>query len=291
MTLVVARRDSHLPGVARLRIMRRLSLVIVVAVLVVQTYPIIWIFLSSLRPPQDFAASNGFDLPRSLTLDNFARAFEQGDLPLHFMNSLIVAAASIVIIVVLAMCTAYAIQVLKFRGSRLVLGLFSAGIIVPVQVALIPLFIVYSQLGFLDTYPAMIVPMVGFALPMSVYLFVSFYQFMSHEIFEAAVLDGCGPFSAFTRIVLPLSWNTIVTVTFVNAIFIWNDFIFANTFVFSKELKTIPLGLQDYIGSMGATDWTATFAAVAVTTTPILLLFLVLNRAIIYGLESGATKG
>lgn len=271
--------------------MRRLSLLIVLLVLVIQSYPIVWIFLSALRPASDFAASNGFDLPSSLTLDNFARAFEQGHLPRYFFNSFVVAGGSIVIIVALAMSSAYAIQILKFRGSRIVLGLFSAGIIVPVQVALIPLFILYAKVGLLDTYPAMIVPMVGFALPMSVYLFVAFYQFIQREIFEAAVLDGCGPFSAFVRVVLPMSLNTIVTVVFVNAIFIWNDFIFANTFVFSEELKTIPLGLQDYIGSMGATDWTATFAAVSVTITPILLLFLVLNRAIIYGLESGATKG
>jgi raffinose/stachyose/melibiose transport system permease protein len=77
----------------------------------------------------------------------------------------------------------------------------------------------------------------------------------------------------------------------VNSIFIWNDFIFANTFVLSEDLKTVPLGLQNYIGSMGKIDWTATFAAVCVTITPLLLVFLVLNKAIIYGLESGGTKG
>lgn len=279
------------PGFGRLRIMKRLSLILVLIVLVIQTYPIVWIFISALRPAQDFAASNGFDLPSSVTLDNFRRAFEQGDLPLYFTNSFIVAGASIAVIVFLAMCTAYAIQVIKFRGSRIVLGLFSAGIIVPVQVALIPLFILYSSVGFLDSYLAMIVPMVGFALPMSVYLFVSFYQFISHEIFEAAVLDGCGAFSAFAKVTVPMSLNTIVTVIFVNAIFIWNDFIFANTFVFEENLKTIPLGLQNFIGAMGSVDWTATFAAVCVTVTPLLLVFLVMNRAIIYGLESGATKG
>jgi raffinose/stachyose/melibiose transport system permease protein len=275
----------------RLRIAKHLSFLIVVVVLVVQTYPILWVFMSALRPASDFAASNSFTLPSALTLDNYVRAFEQGDLPLYFRNSLIVAGTSIALIVILSMSAGYAIQILNFRYSRVVLSLFLVGIIVPVQVALIPLFIMYSNLGILDSYVSLIVPMVGFALPMSVYLFVSFDQFIHKEIFEAAVLDGCDAFSAFFHIVVPMSLNTIVTVVFVNAIFIWNDFIFANTFIFSKELKTIPLGLQDYIGSMGATDWTATFAAVSVTITPILLLFLVLNRAIIYGLESGATKG
>ncbi|BAS14820.1 probable ABC transporter permease protein YurM [Arthrobacter sp. Hiyo8] len=83
----------------------------------------------------------------------------------------------------------------------------------------------------------------------------------------------------------------MVTVILVNSIFIWNDFIFANTFVLSEGLKTIPLGLQNYIGAMGKVDWTATFAAVCITITPLLLVFLVLNKAMIQGLESGATKG
>jgi raffinose/stachyose/melibiose transport system permease protein len=104
-------------------------------------------------------------------------------------------------------------------------------------------------------------------------------------------LDGAGPYRIFGLITLPLSTNTVVTVVLVNSIFIWNDFIFANTFVLSEDLKTVPLGLQNYIGAMGKIDWTATFAAVCVTITPLLLVFLVLNKAIVYGLEGGATKG
>lgn len=275
----------------RLRIARRTSTAIVLVVLLIQTYPIAWIFITSLRTPADFAGSNPFSLPRDLTLDNYVRAFQESDLLRYFLNSFIVAGGSILLLTTLSMMAAYAIRILGFRGSQVVLALFLLGIIVPVQVVLIPLFISYSDVGLLDSYQALILPMVGFALPMSVYLFVSFYGFIQGEILEAAVLDGCGPFTAFRRIVLPMSTNTIVTVAFVNAVFIWNDFIFANTFIFDQDLKTIPLGLQDFIGAMGATDWTATFAAVSVTLVPLLLVFLVLNRAIIYGLESGATKG
>lgn len=280
------------PGLLRsLRLSRRLATLIVIVVLVIQTYPIVWILLTSLRTPADFAGSNPFSLPSSITLDNYARAFQDSDLVRYFLNSCIVAGTSIALLVTFSMMAAYAIRVLGFRFSQAVLALFLIGIIVPVQVVLIPLFVSYTSVGVLDSYEALILPMVGFALPMSVYLFVSFYSFIQTEVLEAAVLDGCGPFSAFVRIVLPMSVNTIVTVAFVNAVFIWNDFIFANTFIFSQPLKTVPLGLQDFIGAMGATDWTATFAAVSVTLLPLLLVFLVLNRAIIYGLESGATKG
>jgi raffinose/stachyose/melibiose transport system permease protein len=275
----------------RLRLARTVSVVLVMGILIVQTYPIVWIFLTSLRTPADFAASNPFSLPREFTLENYVRAFERSDLVAYFLNSLIVAAVSIVLLVALSMMAAYAIRILGFRFSQAVLALFLIGIIVPIQVVLIPLFISYRDVGILDSYLALVIPMVGFAMPVSVYLFVAFYGFIQHEILEAAVLDGSGPFSTFFRIILPMSANTVVTVAFVNAVFIWNDFVFANTFIFSAERKTIPLGLQDFIGAMGATDWTATFAAVSITLVPLLLVFLVLNRAIIYGLEAGAAKG
>jgi raffinose/stachyose/melibiose transport system permease protein len=189
------------------------------------------------------------------------------------------------------MMAAYAIRVLGFRGSKVIMVAFLIGIIVPVQIALVPLFVNYSRVGLLNTYQSMIIPLVGFALPTSVYLFVSFFEYIPRETYEAAALDGAGPYRVFFEITMPLSTNTVVTVVFVNGIFIWNDFIFANTFVFEEGLKTIPLGLQNFIGAMGSVDWTATFAAVCVTVTPLLLVFLVLNKSIIYGLESGATKG
>jgi raffinose/stachyose/melibiose transport system permease protein len=189
------------------------------------------------------------------------------------------------------MRAAYALQVLRFKGAKIVNLIFMMGIIVPSQISLVPLFIDYSKFGLLDTYWSMIIPLAGFSIPMSVFLFTSFYRYIPLETYEAASLDGAGPYRIFAQITLPLSLNTIVTVVLVNSIFIWNDFIFGNTFILTDELKTVPLGLQNYIGAMGNTDWTATFAAVCVTITPLMLVFLVLNKSMIQGLEGGATKG
>jgi raffinose/stachyose/melibiose transport system permease protein len=272
-------------------VFRTLSTTLVVMIVIVQVYPLVWLFLTSIRSERDFASGNPFALPGSVTLDNYARAFAHGNLGQNIVNSLIVTMGANILIVLLGMMAAYAIQVLGFRLSKFVRGLFLIGIIVPVQIALVPLFVDYASVNLLDTYQSMIIPLAGFALPMSVYLFSSFFEYIPRETYEAASLDGAGPYRIFGLITLPLSVNTMVTVVLVNSIFIWNDFIFANTFVLSEGLKTIPLGLQNYIGAMGKVDWTATFAAVCVTITPLLLVFLVLNRSIIYGLESGATKG
>lgn len=278
-------------GSTRLRAQRTLLTITIVLIVIVQIYPLAWLFMTSFRTAADFAGGNPFALPTEFTLDNYGRAFATGNLGLNIVNSLIVTLGSSALIVVAGMMAAFALQVLGFRFSGAVRALFLLGIIVPVQIALVPLFIDYSQVGLLDTHLSMIIPLAAFALPMAVYLFSSFYEYIPRETYEAASLDGAGPYRIFLTITSPLSLNTIITVVLVNSIFIWNDFIFANTFVLSDGLKTIPLGLQNYIGAMGNTDWTATFAAVCVSVTPLLLVFLVLNKAMIQGLESGATKG
>lgn len=275
----------------RLNVQHLLSQVIIALIVIVQVYPLLWILLTALRPAQEFAAGNPFALPSTVTLENFQRAFAEGNLGRFLFNSLVVTISADALIVILGMMAAYAIQVIGFKGSRLVLGLFVVGIIVPAHVTLVPLFLNYRNLGLLNSYWSIIVPLVGFSLPMSVYLFQSFYSYIPRELYDAATVDGAGPYRTFFSITVPMSVNTVVTVVFVNTIFIWNDFIFANTFVLDRDMKTVPLGLQSYMGAMGSIDWTATFAAVCVTVTPLLLALLVLNRAIIYGIQGGATKG
>jgi raffinose/stachyose/melibiose transport system permease protein len=268
-----------------LRPSHRLSKLLVAAVLLVQVYPLFWIVTTSLKTQNSFAGSNAFSLPVHITFQNYVRAFNDGDIPRFLLNSTVVTAASDVLIVALGMMAAFAIHVLGFRLSKLVLAIFLGGIVVPVQVVLVPLFIDYTHVGLLNSYESLVLPYVGFALPISVYLFVSFYSYIPNDVYEAAALDGCGPYRLFFRVTLPLSAATIVTVVFINSIFIWNDFIFANTFLLTQNLHTIPLGLESYLGEMGSTDWTATFAAVSVTSTPLLLAFLALNKTLVRGLE------
>jgi raffinose/stachyose/melibiose transport system permease protein len=275
----------------RLSVHKTIAWVLIAGILVVQVYPLLWLFITSIRTEHDFSSGDAFGIPHAFTFGNYARAFEAGNLGRNILNSIIVTFGADLFIVLFGMMAAYALQVLRFKGAKIVNLIFMMGIIVPSQISLVPLFIDYSKFGLLDTYWSMIIPLAGFSIPMSVFLFTSFYRYIPLETYEAASLDGAGPYRIFAQITLPLSLNTIVTVVLVNSIFIWNDFIFGNTFILTDELKTVPLGLQNYIGAMGNTDWTATFAAVCVTITPLMLVFLVLNKSMIQGLEGGATKG
>lgn len=150
----------------------------------------LWILSSSLKTPQAFAGENTFAPPNEITFENYTRAFEIGDIPRNILNSAIVTVGANLLLILFGMMAAYAIHVIGFRWAKIARAVFLLGIIVPVQIALVPLFIDYSSVGLLNSYWSMIIPLAGFGLPMSVFLFGSFYSFIPKETYEAAVTRG-----------------------------------------------------------------------------------------------------
>ncbi len=263
--------------------------VIIVLVVVMQVFPIAWLLVSSFRHNLELS-TDPFGLPKSFTLENYVTIFAKSSTLLYMRNSAIIAAVSLVLIVITASLASFAISKLRFRFRKQIFSYFLMGLTVPVVVTLIPLFTNYVRFGILDTFLSMILPMTAFSLPVSVLLFVNFFKFVPDEIVEAGVLDGCSAYGIFGRIVFPLSTNTVVTVVAMNAIFIWNDFVFSLTFINRTVRKTISLGLQDFIGSHGLTDWGATFAAICISTLPTLIVYFALNRKVVGGMTLGAVK-
>lgn len=260
------------------------------AVLLIQSYPIVWIFLTSLKTPEEIKTRSTFALPENINLANYVRAAETSHLGLYLKNSLIVLLVTLFFLVLLGSAAAFAIGKMRFRINGLMLSFFLAGITIPIHVTLIPLFQIYRETGLLNTYWALIVPQIGFNLPLSIYLFVSFYKFIPDAIMEAAAMDGASVWRIYFSMILPMSKNSVVTVATMNTIFIWNEFVFANTFISRSELKTIPVGLFDYIGAKGMVDWGATFSAISIFLFPVLIVYFILNKGIIAGMTAGAIK-
>lgn len=260
------------------------------AILVVQVYPIFWIFMTSLKTAEEVRAKSAFALPSSLCFDNYVRAVTTSDLALYFKNSLIVLSITITALVLLSSTSAFSIEKMRFRANKWLLSFFLLGITIPIHVTLIPLFQIYRNTHLLNSYFALILPQIGFNLPLSIYLFTTFYKFIPDTIMEAAAIDGASVWRIFANIVLPMSKNCIITVVTMNTIFIWNEFIFANTFISAAELRTIPLGLFDYIGAKGMVDWGATFSAISIFLLPVLIVYFLLNKGIISGMTAGAVK-
>lgn len=272
------------------KIIKGLFIVLLLIFLVIQVYPVIWLFIASLKDSVELS-STPFALPKSATFSNYINVLKDGMIGGYMLNSLKITVISLILILILSSTVGFALSKFHYKHSKKIYSFFMFGIMVPVQITLIPLFIFYSKMGILNTSISLILPQVGFALPLSVMMFVNFYDFVPNELVEAGIIDGCSPYRVFLQIIAPLARNTMITIASMYSILIWNDFIFANTFISESSAKTITMGLKDYVGAFGNVDWGATYAAISIAILPPILIYFSLNKWVTSGMTAGATKG
>ena len=262
---------------------------VLVAVAVIQIYPFFWVITSSLKTGEQLASLPSYSLPPQLYLGNYERALNSS-LMRYFLNSAIVAVLVLFALVAFAAPAAFAVSKIQFRQAECVMSFFLFGMMIPVFTCLIPMFRIYNMVGIRNTYWALIIPQVGFGLPMCIFLYRNFMQRIPDSLIEAAEIDGASAWYVFRNIVFPMSKNVTVTVITYNFIYVWNEFTYANTFMTKNEMKTLPVGLNDFIGQMGMVDWGSTFAAITLTIIPTMVVYFILNRHVIDGMTAGAMK-
>ncbi|MDC7290533.1 carbohydrate ABC transporter permease [Blautia schinkii] len=262
-----------------------------IILVIVQVYPFLYVFTSSFKSLDDFRKLPAYALPSALDLSNYITVFTKSHMLTYFKNSVIVLIGVLVPLLLIALMAGFALSKIKFKGKKVLLNYFLLGLMLPMQVALIPLFTIFNKLGLINTYAAIILPQIAFSLSYSIQLFYSFSKFFPEEMLEAAIIDGCSPAGCFVRMVIPLSMNSIITVATMQAVFCWNEYINAYTFTRSTDMKTVTLGLNDYVGSMGLTDWGATFAAITVTVIPVFIFYFLSSKKMLSGLTAGSVKG
>lgn len=263
--------------------------VVSVLVFLLFVYPLIYTVLNSLKTYDDFTSSPQYAMPVKVFFGNFIKVF-QSDFIRYFINSVVIAVLVVVFTVVLSATTAFAISKFRFRGKKIAEIYFLLGLMIPYQVILIPLYLTYAKFKLLDTYFSLILPQVAFGMPMAVQLFLAFFKDFEEELIEAAVIDGSSIGRAFISVVAPICRNIIITVATLRAIFSWNEYIFSYTFISSKKMMTVVLGLNAFVGEEGLVDWGPTFAAIVVTVIPTLLVYMFLGKYMQSGLSEGAVK-
>lgn len=268
-----------------------LKIIAAAVLLVLQVYPIFYVILSSMKTTDDFRKLASYAFPSTFNIDNYIRVFTTSPMLTYFKNSIIITVGVLIPLLLISFMAGFALSKINFKGNKKILSYFLLGLMLPFQVALIPLFTIFSKMNILNTYPAIILPQIAFSLSYSIQLFYSFSKFLPDEIMEAAIIDGCSPMQTFFRIIFPMSTNSLLTVATMQGVFTWNDFINAYTFTRSTEMKTVTLGLNDFVGFMGTTDWGATFAAITVTVLPTFLFYFFTNKYMLSGLTAGAVKG
>ncbi|GIN05943.1 ABC transporter permease [Shouchella clausii] len=259
--------------------------------LLITVYPVIWLLLSSLKEPSEFMTNSMNALPEGFYLGNYVEAWKTGNMGIYFRNSIFVTFPALIGIVLFGSMAAFAIEKLRWKLKNVVMLLFLAGIMIPVQIVLLPLFQIYFNINLLNSLFGLGLVYLVFGLPLTIFLFASYFKSMPNELMEAAVVDGASIYQIFFTLALPLLKNAIVTVALVQFFFVWNDLIFAMSFIRDTDLRTIQTGLMGFAGEYGQREWGPTFASIALAVVPILLLYTFLNKLVMKGMTSGAVKG
>ncbi|WP_026424913.1 carbohydrate ABC transporter permease [Actinokineospora inagensis] len=260
------------------------------AIVVYCLAPFYWMLVSSLRRTNDIFDSG--PLPDPLSLESYRAAFAAHNGFLRsLLNSFIVAGTTTVLVLIFATFTAYALARLEFRGKGVVLALIIATSMFPGISLLVPLLQLFSQIGWINTYQAMIVPNIGGVLPLAVWNLTAFFRQMPSELEEAAQIDGCTPTGAFRRVILPLAAPGVFTTAIITFIAAWNEFIIALSVVNDNTLKTAPVITSQFTGT---TTFDSPFgtqmAAGVIVTIPLVILVLLFQRRIVTGLTAGGVK-
>lgn len=207
------------------------------------------------------------------------------------LNSIFVVFVSVAIILIISAPIAYVLTRIKFFGSEFLSQFFTAGMGIPYQVLLIPLFGMISAWHWADSLPGLILVYVSLSIPFTVYLLTGFFASLPVELEEAAALDGASPFQTFTTVMLPLASPGLLTVAIFNFMGLWNEYMLAMIFITSGEKRTLSLGLYALQGSMQYTgDWVGLFAGIVMVMLPTAVLFIFLSEKMISGITLGGVK-
>lgn len=249
--------------------------------------PFAWQVLTSLRPEHEVTS---IGLPSSLSLENYRRAFEDQPLGRALLNSAIVACATTVLSLSLGASAAFALAKLDVRGRRLLLGTALLASMFPSIATVSSLYLMIRALGLRDNLLGLILPYTTFALPLTLWILSDFFRAVPDELYRAALLDGCSPFQAFRKVMLPLVAPGLATTAILVFISSWNEFLYALAFTSSPEARTVPVAISLFAGEHKE-PWGQIAAASVVATLPVLLVALAFERRIVGGLTAGAVKG
>jgi raffinose/stachyose/melibiose transport system permease protein len=260
-----------------------------VALALVQLFPLAWVFAYSLQGSGDLFTGDLFRLPRAPQWNNYARAWTDGEIARYGINSLIVVIASTVVSTFLAFCMGYAIARMRWRWKRAALVLIVLGMVVPVHATLLPNFLWYGQFGLIDTRLGLILPYVAFTLSFNTLIYAGHFRNLPVALEEAARLDGASWPRILWTVIAPLATPATVTVAVMTFLANWNEFIMANTYLASDELRTLPFAVIRFQGQYSA-DYSAQFAVMVIVAVPALVLYLWFSRHIMAGATAGAVK-
>ncbi|KJL47245.1 L-arabinose transport system permease protein AraQ [Microbacterium hydrocarbonoxydans] len=292
--VVTASARSSRPRVARKTWQTVIWLIGLIALTAIVLYPLLWLFLSTFKPNSEFGQNPGL-IPNAPTFDNYAKVMEGiAGVPMwrFFLNSLILSVAAVVGTVLSSALAAYAFARVQFKGLGIFFAAMIGTLLLPFHVVIIPQYIIFNKLGWVDTFIPLILPKFLATSAFFVFLLVQFIRQMPRDMDEAARIDGAGHMRIFWSIILPLIKPALITCAIFAFIWEWNDFLGPLLYLTSPENYPLPIALRLYNdASSGGADYGATVTASFVALIPVLLFFIVFQRFLVDGVATQGLKG
>jgi raffinose/stachyose/melibiose transport system permease protein len=265
-------------------------LVFLGALVVTQLYPLLWLLLYSLKTNEEILSGRFFALPAIPQWSNFADAAKSGNYFKYLYNSVFVTTVTMVSVLLLSSLTAFAISRFRWKYGNVVMLLFLLGMMIPMQATLLPLMVMFKNVGILNTHLAIVLPYIAFQTPIAVFILTGFMKTIPHEIEESAIVDGAGVFRIYRSMILPMSVPPMMTVCILTFISIWNEYILAATFLSAERLKTLPFGVNSFV-SQYSVNYGAIGAFLVLGALPVIVIYFLLADKITKGMAAGAVKG
>lgn len=264
--------------------------IVLVAVAVIQLFPLIWLVDFSLGSSNEMFTSGLLIIPEKLRFNNYVKAFVDGNFLHYLRNSVLINTLAVILVVIISIMAAFACQRMKWKLSGLVSTILVMGMMIPIHATLLPNYKIYSTLHLTDTIWALLIPYVAFSLPQGMFLMTGFIQSLPKELEEAAVMDGCGIYRIVFQIVTPLLKPSIATVAIMTFLNNWNEFMMASTYLSTPTWKTLPFSVLEFTGEYSS-NYAVQFAVMALTAAPAVIVYVILNKHITKGVAMGAVKG
>jgi raffinose/stachyose/melibiose transport system permease protein len=271
------------------RLTNALLYLLFTAMAIVWLVPLVIIILTSLRSQGDLLGNGIFGWPEEVRWANFSRAWGIGNFSTYFRNSAILIVVKVPLGIIVSSLAAYPLAKMQFRLRSVLFIFFLFGLAIPVHVTLTPLLVMMKQIGIAGNLAALIPPYVVFGLPFQIFVMRGFFRTVPSELLEAARLDGASEWGIFWRILMPLSTPALATLFIIDALATWNELLIALVLISATEWRTVPVGLLQFQGQFSS-RYTEMMAGVVISITPIIILYIFLQRYMVSGLTAGALK-
>ena len=264
------------------------AVVLLFAVLAI--YPVFWLVIQSFKTTQEYLTSSKLAFPKLWFTGNYPYAWNLGKFGILLMNSVFYSVVTVAAVVVLGLMAGFAFSKIPSKATPILHGLFIIGILLTLQSIMVPLFLMVNATGLYNTRLGVLIPYIGLGLPMGVYLGTEFVRSIPGALIESARLEGAAYFRIFRSIIFPMCAPVAVTVAIITFTGTWNEFMLINILTSDDAIKSIPVGINRFSGSL-ASDYGKQFSALVIGLVPMLVFYIMFRKQITTGVAAGAVKG